>query len=65
MIINRRAMARAKVEKLKKGLSAYAETREVAELVEKYIKENNLNVFIDRTPLGTWFIPEEEQKNIG
>ncbi len=64
MIINRRAMARAKVEKLKKGLSAYAETEEVAQLVEKYIKEQNLKVHIDRTSLGTWFIPVEEEKNI-
>lgn len=64
MIINRRALARAKVEKLKKGLSAYAETKEVAMLVEKYVKEQNLNVDIDKTPLGTWFIPVKEEKNI-
>lgn len=64
MIINRRAIARAKVEKLKKGYSAYAESKEVAELIEKYAKEQNIPIYIDRTSLGTWFIPAGNEKSI-
>ncbi|WCN37247.1 hypothetical protein [Aneurinibacillus uraniidurans] len=57
MVISPREMARTKVEQLKNGLSAFSETQEVTELIERYIKEEQLNVLIDRTSLGCWFIP--------
>lgn len=57
MIISPREEARAKVEQLKNGLSAFSETQEITELIERYIKEEHLNVLIDRTSLGCWFIP--------
>lgn len=59
MIINRKALARDKVEKLKNGYSAFTDSQEVAELVEKEIAELNMAVHIDRTSLGCWFIPEK------
>ncbi|MBA4495270.1 hypothetical protein ACFO25_00140 [Paenactinomyces guangxiensis] len=60
MIINRKAIARAKIEKLINGYSAFAETQEVASLIEKEIAERNMAVHIDRTSMGCWFIPEEQ-----
>ncbi|WP_052947745.1 hypothetical protein [Aneurinibacillus tyrosinisolvens] len=62
MVISRREMARAKVEKLKNGFSAFSETSEVIELIEKYIREENLDVHVDRTPLGCWFIPANKNE---
>lgn len=59
MIISRKQLAKAKVEKLKRGYSAFAETEEVAQLIEKQLGEIDLPVYIDRTPFGCWFIPEE------
>jgi hypothetical protein len=59
MIISRKAIAKAKIEKLKNGYSAYAETREVADLIEKEIAAMNMEVHIDRTSIGCWFIPGE------
>jgi hypothetical protein len=61
MVISRREMARAKVEKLKSGFSAFSETSEVTELMERYIKEQNLHVTVDKTLRGAWFIPEQNQ----
>lgn len=57
MVINRKEMAKAKIEQLKSGFSAFAETIEVADLIEKELQSLNLNVHIDRTPMGSWFIP--------
>lgn len=57
MIIDQRDMARAKVDKLRNGYSAFSETVQVTELIERYVKEQNIHVHIDRTPFGCWFIP--------
>ncbi|MFC7442836.1 hypothetical protein [Laceyella putida] len=59
MIINRKEMARAKLEKLKNGYSAFAETKEVADIIEKELKKLDIPVHIDRTEHGCWFIPQE------
>ncbi|PRZ16067.1 MULTISPECIES: hypothetical protein [Laceyella] len=61
MIINRKEMARAKLEKLKNGYSAFAETQEVAEFIEKELEKLDLHVHIDRTEHGCWFIPEQSK----
>lgn len=58
MIINRKQLAKEKLEQLKKGYSAFADTNEVAELIEKELANLNLHVVIDKTPVGAWFIPE-------
>ncbi|RXT04794.1 hypothetical protein [Ammoniphilus sp. CFH 90114] len=57
MIINQRDMARAKLERLKNGFSTFSETYQVTELLEKYIRDQHLQVHIDRTSFGNWFIP--------
>ncbi|PTM58061.1 hypothetical protein [Desmospora activa] len=58
MIISRRQLAKAKVEKLKNGFSAYAETQEVAQLVQKELDAIGIPVYVDHTSIGYWFIPE-------
>ncbi|GAA5346823.1 hypothetical protein CLV97_10953 [Planifilum fimeticola] len=62
MIINRKSLARKKLESLKRGYSAYAETEEVARLIEKELAHLNMPVYIDRTPIGWWFIPEKTKQ---
>jgi hypothetical protein len=57
MVINRKEMARAKIEQLKNGFSAFAETSEVAEFIEKELANLNIPIHVDRTPMGSWFIP--------
>lgn len=59
MVISTRDLAKSKVEKLKKGFSAYTESAQVTELLKRYIQEENLDVIIDQTPLGCWFIPKK------
>lgn len=59
MILNRKELAQAKINKLKKGYSAFAETTEVAQLIEKELEKLDMAVHIDRTPKGCWFIPEK------
>lgn len=58
MIISRKQMAKAKVEKLKRGFSAYAETKEVADLIEKELAQLDLPVIVEQTQIGYWFIPD-------
>lgn len=60
MIINQRELARAKVERIKNGLSAFSETTLVTELIEKYVHEQGLHVHIDKTSVGCWFIPVKD-----
>ncbi|SDZ13126.1 hypothetical protein [Thermoactinomyces sp. DSM 45892] len=58
MIISRRALARAKLEKLKQGFSVYTEIEEIAQSIEKKLDTVDFPVHIDRTDLGCWFIPD-------
>ncbi|MGM7702317.1 hypothetical protein ACSVDE_11380 [Pseudalkalibacillus sp. Hm43] len=62
MIINRKEMAKAKVEKLLSGYSAFAESKEVAELIKKQAKELNIEFVEDVTEIGSWFIPAKPQE---
>ncbi|NIK11073.1 hypothetical protein [Alkalibacillus almallahensis] len=51
-------LANEKVNRLKDGYSAYAETEELIRLMKRRIKANNLEIFEDHTDIGSWFIPE-------
>ncbi|MCF6094625.1 hypothetical protein L1765_11700 [Microaerobacter geothermalis] len=62
MVINQKAIARAKVEKLKNGFSAFTETAAVTELVEKEVNKLGLRVHVDKTSKGCWFIPIKENE---
>lgn len=60
MVINRKEMARAKIEQLKQGFSAFAETSEVATIIEKELRDLDIDIHVDRTSKGSWFIPVNE-----
>ncbi|ATH92766.1 hypothetical protein ACH95_02930 [Bacillus glycinifermentans] len=51
-------LARDKVNRIKLGYSAYAETDILASLIKKELKAQNIRVFEDVTDFGSWFIPE-------
>lgn len=57
-VISRRQLAKTKLEQLKNGYCAYAETDKVAKMIEDGLEELPFAVHIDRTPIGYWFIPE-------
>lgn len=61
MIINRRKLVDAKMERLRSGYSAFAESKEVVTLLEEEIIREQLPVIIEKTELGCWFIPEKER----
>jgi hypothetical protein len=60
MIINRKELAREKVREIQNGFSAFAETKEVADLIKKELSRLNLEVHEDVTDVGSWFIPEKK-----
>lgn len=57
MVINRKEIAKKKLESLKQGYSAYTESKEVAAYIQKEIDAEQLCVIVDATPIGQWFIP--------
>ena len=61
-LIHRQRIANDKVALLMNGYSAFAETEEVIRLVNRRIHRNNLNIIVERTNVGCWFIPEQVNK---
>lgn len=57
-IIHRRRLVQDKIERIRDGYSAYAETIEIANLVKRELEALNLTVHEDVTEHGSWFIPE-------
>jgi hypothetical protein len=57
MVLNRKEMALKKVEKIKNGLSAFAESKEVIEFIRKELEKDGIIVHEDNTEIGSWFIP--------
>ncbi|MCS1351625.1 hypothetical protein [Mechercharimyces sp. CAU 1602] len=62
MIINHKSMCKAKLKRLLEGYSAYTESDQVTQLLIKELQQLEIPVFIDRTPHGNWFIPEEAKE---
>ncbi|GAE34125.1 hypothetical protein [Halalkalibacter akibai] len=60
MVLNRKEMALEKVDNIKNGLSAFAESKEVIELIRKELEKSNIHVHEDATEIGSWFIPVED-----
>ncbi|QOR65824.1 hypothetical protein IM538_18740 [Cytobacillus suaedae] len=58
-IINRRKIVQEKLDLIKAGYSAYAESFEIVTLLKKEIQALNLQVHEDITNVGSWFIPEK------
>jgi hypothetical protein len=64
MLINRRTIAKEKLEQLKNGQTAYAETIEVSDYLEKQISELQMDVVVDRTERGNWFSPVQAEEDV-
>lgn len=64
MIIPTKSLVNEKMERLKNGETAFAESDEVIRILERDIARENLNVVFDRTPAGCWITPEKEHAEI-
>ncbi|WP_174614031.1 hypothetical protein [Virgibacillus ihumii] len=62
-IINKRRIRDEKIAQLLSGKTAYAETQEMIRLITRSIERNNINVHLDNTTSGCWFIPMDEKKS--
>jgi hypothetical protein len=62
-VMNRKKLVKEKIDRIKNGFSAYAETVEIANLLKKEILALNLNVHEDVTEIGSWFIPIKTDYN--
>ncbi len=61
-VIHTQRIANDKIALLMNGYSAFAESEEVIRLVNRRIHRNNLNIIVERTNVGCWFIPEQLNK---
>lgn len=61
MILNRKELARIKLENLKKGYCAFTDSEEIATLMKRHLTTLDVPVHIDHTTLGYWFIPEKTE----
>ncbi|MET3682636.1 hypothetical protein ABID56_000717 [Alkalibacillus flavidus] len=52
-------IANEKINRLKDGYSAYAESEELIRLMKRRIQANNLTIYEDHTDIGSWFIPQD------
>lgn len=60
MIIPNKLLANQKMEQLKKGENAFAESGEVLRILERNIAREKLDVVMDKSPAGCWIIPENQ-----
>ncbi|SET44847.1 hypothetical protein SAMN05216389_111138 [Oceanobacillus limi] len=60
LVLHEKRICERKMNQLKNGYSAYAESREVIRLIKREILKNNMDVYYDETPNGCWFIPMKE-----
>ncbi|MBP2077344.1 hypothetical protein [Oceanobacillus polygoni] len=60
--INLRRIRDEKMNQLRKGQNAYAETEELVRLMKRAIEKENMPVQCDATNSGCWFIPLSTSK---
>ncbi|MHA6251448.1 hypothetical protein [Oceanobacillus sp. CAU 1775] len=61
MVITNRTLFNQKMESLKNGNNAFAESERLIQLLEEGVAKENLQVYFDKTPAGCWIIPTGEQ----
>lgn len=64
MIIRERTLCNLKMESLKNGHNAFAESENLIHLIEKEVARENLDVLFERTPSGCWITPINGNENI-
>ncbi|HET7616164.1 MAG TPA: hypothetical protein VFK27_04320 [Bacillales bacterium] len=57
--MNPKDIVKAKVRRIQDGYSAFAESNELVRLMKKEISRSNVDVFVDETNIGSWFIPKK------
>ncbi|PKR79278.1 hypothetical protein CEY16_05930 [Halalkalibacillus sediminis] len=57
LVLQKRELADQKLNRLKNGYSAYAETEELSRMIKRRITSQKLDIHIDNTENGYWFIP--------
>ncbi|WP_188206413.1 hypothetical protein [Alkalibacillus aidingensis] len=57
-VVQKQRMANQKLDQLLNGYSAYAETDELIRLMRRRINSHNLDIHVDQTDIGCWFIPK-------
>lgn len=63
MIIRERTLCNQKMESLKNGQNAFAESENLIHLIEKEVARENLDVLFERTPSGCWITPNNRIEN--
>ncbi|WP_047985082.1 hypothetical protein [Ornithinibacillus californiensis] len=63
LIMNERFVRDRKINQLKNGRTAYAESKEVIRLIKRDIARLGLDVSYDETQSGCWFIPVTKSKS--
>jgi hypothetical protein len=58
--MNPKEIAKAKVKRIQDGYSAFAESNEMVRLIKRELSKLNLDVLVDETDIGSWFIPIEK-----
>ncbi|MDQ0161077.1 hypothetical protein [Bacillus alveayuensis] len=61
-VIDHKQMAKEKVNQIRKGRSAYAESANLVSLIKKELECENIKVYEDVTEFGCWFIPVREEQ---
>ncbi|WP_102345298.1 hypothetical protein [Bacillus sp. Marseille-P3661] len=61
LVISTTTLVRTKVEQIKSGFSAFTETGEIARLIKRELLSLKVEVHIDETDKGYWFIPIERK----
>lgn len=64
MIIEPKTLVKRKIEQLRNGETAFAESDEVIRILKRDIARENLEVIIDETPSGCWFYPQHEKPEV-
>lgn len=60
-VLDRREMRDEKIRQLKEGRTVYAESAELIRLIKRGIEKENLDVKLEKTDGGCWFIPNETE----
>ena len=60
-VLDRRLMRDEKIKQLKEGRTVYAESPEFIRLIKRGIEKEKLEVKLENTNGGCWFIPNENE----
>lgn len=61
LILNRRKIIEEKVNQLKNGYTAFAESQEVIRLLTRAVNKHGIAVYLDHTDSGCWFVPQKNK----